>query len=877
MLTSVNRRGGERSAIQMFLKLSRFASPFALIGVVAILLVLGLNVSLNASQGPDEAAHFYASRFVAKHGRLPLNDEERLEAGYKADLPPLFYVITGMLGRGLDLESPPHLKITRDNPRLQLVTGVKHVKGWRVLPTEDPLRGEILLWYLGRWVALAFGVVGVALTYYLLRLAHPADPWLAVGGTALLAWLPAYHYVSGVASYESLTGALMVGYLIVLFLVIKYPARNRLYFGLGAALGLAGTARQTPWILLPFLPLFVLWLARYQRWPWSTTALRLGLVLAGILLTFGLWILYVSLYFNRVAQLGWFNGLLSPIVIGDGSDKTSLQIAGLVSYGKIGAVDLSRQGDSLWLWLWTLFTGVWGGGWLGWLLLAGWGVALAGVIRQWRNESTPVRMWTVVLALQVGLLMLFPLARFVFSGEAQTTMGQHTLFPAGAAMVVLLIYGLRGWLSPGRLAAGLLLLAGIYLWGAAGSARQHINPPYPLQTVPLSALEVGQTSFGELTLLDYALETDAQVVGITLRWRIETLPNEDYRFEFTLSDAAGQPQARWLGQPLNGRYPTRAWLPGDRVRTEFALPLTGLPPGQYQLRLQLWGEAGPVNTPAGESFSLGQLSLAPAVPAFDGFLTAADQEIGYTLWPPERSPASAPLYRPYEVVTVTTSEPLTAGLRLLLAGPAGVALEPTSKLGFIHTFEISPAAPGGEYRLRLAHDGGAGLTTLAESPVILQVETEPRLFEMPAVAYPVSANFAGYVGLLGYNLPQTRLEPGDALPVTLYWQALRTIGADLVLFNHLIGPDGRQWGGQDRRAQDVYSTMLWARGEIVPDTYSVSISPDAPPGSYYLLVGLYLPVGESAVSLPLVENGQMIEVTHVAVGPIEVVAGDTQP
>jgi hypothetical protein len=71
--------------------------------------------------------------------------------------------------------------------------------------------------------------------------------------------------------------------------------------------------------------------------------------------------------------------------------------------------------------------------------------------------------------------------------------------------------------------------------------------------------------------------------------------------------------------------------------------------------------------------------------------------------------------------------------------------------------------------------------------------------------------------------------------------------------------------------------MFWAPLEIVKDAFNLSIPADAPAGTYYLLVGLYLPVGEAAVSLPLMENGQMTNVTHVAIGPIEVVATDGQP
>jgi hypothetical protein len=71
-------------------------------------------------------------------------------------------------------------------------------------------------------------------------------------------------------------------------------------------------------------------------------------------------------------------------------------------------------------------------------------------------------------------------------------------------------------------------------------------------------------------------------------------------------------------------------------------------------------------------------------------------------------------------------------------------------------------------------------------------------------------------------------------------------------------------------AQDVYSTLLWAPGEVVADSFAIRVDPQAPPGVYHLLVGLYLPVGEAAISLPLMQAGEMTDRTSVAIGPIEV-------
>jgi hypothetical protein len=94
-------------------------------------------------------------------------------------------------------------------------------------------------------------------------------------------------------------------------------------------------------------------------------------------------------------------------------------------------------------------------------------------------------------------------------------------------------------------------------------------------------------------------------------------------------------------------------------------------------------------------------------------------------------------------------------------------------------------------------------------------------------------------------------------------------------FNHLINEGKAVKGGQDRRVRGVYSTLLWAPEEIVTDPFYLQVEPNAPDGIYHLLVGLYLPVGEAPVPLPLMQDNRLTDITHVNIGPIKV--GRTPP
>lgn len=862
--------------------------PVGLILIIVVFLALGAIYSVTApyAAGPDEVAHFQFIRFVAQHHRLPASPIERNEAGYKSDLPPLFHLMMGLAGSGIDLTAPPFIKVTQNNPRLQLVVGLENVLGWRAINTEDPYRGEVLLWYLARWGALAGGVMGLGITYSLLRSFFYPASWLALSGIAVLAFVPLYLQVSSVISYESLTGALMAGYFWVLFRLVCTPARWWHGLGLGLLLGLAGLTRQTVWPVMLILPAGLLWLGHYRRWNLQKTGQTLALIGLGLLFTFGLWIAYTLLYFNQVTRLGWAAGLLYPFLINDGSDTASLQIAGLISGGQLGLTQNHAAGDSLRQWAWTLFSRMWGEGWLVWMLLALWLLALGGLVYQWKGMEPSRREWLFLLGAHFVALLSLPLVRFIFSGQADTAFGQHLLFPAGAMLILLLIWGLSAWLKPAYLASLLFLVAGGYLIQTSIILADEYQPPWPVQTVPLASGEQVLASFETMALLDYTSHSDGQSLTITLQWRTESLLAEDYRLELTLLAETGQAVSRWIGQPLNGRYPTRAWLPGDRVRTTISLPIAGWPPGEYQLGLRWLSQTGAVLPTAADTpgqrvaidngrLNLGPVSLTPALPAPSETVLLNGQLIGYTLWPQPAPLTDSPVYQENSIVMVSTADPLDDTVRVSLVGPDGVAHPPADQTGRIYSFTIEPHFASGEYRLRFEQRAGDQVMAQVEAPARLRVQTQERQFQAGVIAHPLQADFAGYVALLGYDLPERQIQPGGVIPVTLYWQALKPIGADLIMFNHLIDRNQKIWGGRDRRTREVYSTMLWAPGEVVVDSFNVQVQANAPNGIYTILVGLYLPVGQASVSLPLLQNGQLSDVTSISLGAVKV--GATPP
>jgi len=75
----------------------------------------------------------------------------------------------------------------------------------------------------------------------------------------------------------------------------------------------------------------------------------------------------------------------------------------------------------------------------------------------------------------------------------------------------------------------------------------------------------------------------------TLYWEARRPPEDHYVVFVHLLDADGQLVASHDGPPLDGRYPTMAWLPGDVVPDVHRLVLDpGTPAGTYDLRVGMY-------------------------------------------------------------------------------------------------------------------------------------------------------------------------------------------------------------------------------------------------------------------------------------------------
>jgi hypothetical protein len=151
--------------------------------------------------------------------------------------------------------------------------------------------------------------------------------------------------------------------------------------------------------------------------------------------------------------------------------------------------------------------------------------------------------------------------------------------------------------------------------------------------------------------------------------------------------------------------------------------------------------------------------------------------------------------------------------------------------------------------------------------LVLPLEIPPR--EPPAIEaldieHPMKVYLDNKVKFLGYNI-ESSFQPGHGIHLDLFWQALqpfdsaqdKPMGEDYTVFIHLVDEEGDTWGQKDNPPGDgFYPTTLWTQGEIVRDQYDLMVSPDAPPGKYWLAVGMYL-----------AETGERLKV-HREEGPL---------
>lgn len=155
-------------------------------------------------------------------------------------------------------------------------------------------------------------------------------------------------------------------------------------------------------------------------------------------------------------------------------------------------------------------------------------------------------------------------------------------------------------------------------------------------------------------------------------------------------------------------------------------------------------------------------------------------------------------------------------------------------------YDVTVGLVDGTLRAPLPATSPAGLTL---SPAIVgQVKVRSPGAADAAVENRLNVDLGGEIRLLDARVEPSAPRPGEPVDIVLNWQASRAPSENYTVFVHVLDGDGRLIAQDDSQPQaGRYPARFWDVGEIVRDEYHVKIPATAPPGSYEIRVGMYLP------------------------------------
>jgi hypothetical protein len=156
---------------------------------------------------------------------------------------------------------------------------------------------------------------------------------------------------------------------------------------------------------------------------------------------------------------------------------------------------------------------------------------------------------------------------------------------------------------------------------------------------------------------------------------------------------------------------------------------------------------------------------------------------------------------------------------------------------------LEPLAQGPGFHLYPCPDStdvNDRLEIAAASPVLQSLEVEFAPGDAPALRSPVSlpASFNGQIVFLGYEHLTPSPTPGQELALLTYWRVIERPEHPLEIFVHLLDDHSRIRGQHDGLDVPVDG---WYPGDVIVQLHTFAVAADAPPGRYWIEVGLYNP------------------------------------
>jgi hypothetical protein len=337
----------------------------------------------------------------------------------------------------------------------------------------------------------------------------------------------------------------------------------------------------------------------------------------------------------------------------------------------------------------------------------------------------------------------------------------------------------------------------------------------------------------------------------------------------TLVGPDGQVWAKRVAEPCNGSCPISAWLDLP-VEDRHALHIpSDTPPGDYELRIAwlspegapLLGRAPDDNLPQDDIRLTSVHVNPPALPALRISPARNESSVdfgrGLVLQHLQseraRVQGGEKFTLPLQWGVAAPQPPLEIELQLERLGqihkirqPMGPAWYPSETWTPDRNVRVQPrfvipgALPPGTYRASLSViEADTGRVRGRARLGAVTLEDRPHSYDIPADGTAVDGTWSEGIRLLRAKLPDTAT-PGEAIPVTLVWQARGPAGRDWKVFVHVLDAQGTVWAqGDGYPAENSAATSTWRENEVVVDSHTLDLPPDLAPGSYTVRVGFY--------------------------------------
>lgn len=431
---------------------------------------------------------------------------------------------------------------------------------------------------------------------------------------------------------------------------------------------------------------------------------------------------------------------------------------------------------------------------------------------------------------------------------------------------------------------------------------------FTMRSTPIADRQSPIANFGhQITLVDaQPLDDTSHFIHTLLRWQVPVPTPTDLHAHLYLLD---ENDHLWddVGQlVLNDfTFPTTQWDPGAWSDQNLRLTVPDrIPPGTYTIKLTVtngtgaqlgaWDAEGSFQ---GVRVVLGQVEIAPPAkpvgqaPCPEGQELIVEPFVACISELPQ-AVSSGDAFAMTVLWSATNSPRADYRIRWRLTNDGLVALENIAPLSSYATsnwhqedsfdahydLHIDPAVPAGDYDLAFNIIDSDGNPLWAEDEIIGTIEVlhRDRQFDLPEdIDYALDLMLGDTIHLRGFDLDATTGAPGDALPLTLYWQGDGPTDIDYTVFVHLVGPDGLPHGQLDYfPGGGSAPTTSWAPGQVVIDGLTLPIADDAVPGKYYITVGLY--DAASGGRLPITDDSNQRLPNDQVILPSEITVGDNQ-